>query len=263
LCGGDDALRAACAAALKDLGEVKTDGGNADLLLFVLSEPFDQGVRAFAQIRKERPRVPVIILGSGLSADYAVELVVFGAVDYLSLPLSGAALRRKVERFFTGWNQPAFDVAVLASLRGPEGDPDRSHPDQTPNRRRCFRAFVPRSMAASVLIPISGGEAAMNVVELSVATETSLGGMRLNLQGPEVARLPLASWGIGTELAVRFKLTQEPGPMPGHIRIIRLVFQNGSAGAMVWIGVQYRLQDPRHEEKFHRFWMECQRQPVV
>ena len=97
-----------------------------------------------------------------------------------------------------------------------------------------------------------GGDLHLLAEDLSVAIDDEPGGMRLRAELGQAGRLPAA----GAEVVANFHLPGETTPLPGHIRLMR----TGAGINHVWLGVKYRLNSQRDEEKVQRLWVRYQRQ---
>lgn len=262
--GADGALRQQCAHALGGLGRVyapeDADRPHRPDLVLMCFAPGDLAgaVQRFAQQLAAQPATPVLLLGQDVPVDLAVELLRLGATDFLALPLQALPLRRKVERTLLGRAQPAFDWPELAPLRVAEEEQIKAA-DQKPlaqNRRRCFRALIPSDMTLQVSLPQRGEDLRLIAEELSVPMDGHRGGLRLRTEGVALARLPA----MGSEVQARFHLEDDPRPLPGQLRLVRLTTTMGRSGPVVWLGAQYQLTQPKDEDQIQRFWVKCQRQ---
>ena len=81
--------------ALKKLSTEKFDGVFLDVKM-----PGMNGIEVLQQIRKEDPKIPVIILTSSSSREAAIESIAKGASAYILKPFEWEELKGSIERVF-------------------------------------------------------------------------------------------------------------------------------------------------------------------
>ena len=72
-------------------------GGDYDVILLDVKMPEMNGIEALAKIKKENPKIEVIILTGHASVDAAIEIMKLGGYDYLLKPCAIDELVGKVE----------------------------------------------------------------------------------------------------------------------------------------------------------------------
>lgn len=257
LVGADRTLAIVCQRALAHLGEVVTvpptlDVHDTSVVVLVITPASDDSVRALARIRASSPRVRLIVLSTGVSADVAVELVKCGAEDYLELPCDPNALARKVERALTGSSRPTLDAPLVSAFS--------TGGTAFGNRRRTFRARVPANYSARVHVSVAGRIEILDLVDISLAADDQLGGMAWRADARVAAGLPLDSWSRGTTLAANIELPGHAVLIPADVILVRMTLGlSGPAATPIAIGVQYALCNAEEDRVIRTFWMECQR----
>ncbi|MDW8281982.1 MAG: hypothetical protein RMK29_09735 [Myxococcales bacterium] len=234
---------------------------SVDLVLWALGVPPCADLEPLARWRARYARVPILLMGHGLSADEAVELVQCGVRDFLSLPPDWTALGRKVRRILLGRPQPAFDTPLLSLwMAAPQATAGWREPEpEMPNRRHCFRARLPCSQRTVVQMHFATETVEGLLADLSVETEGHWGGMLLIVDGTRRALLPPADQLVrGLQFCMTTLLPEHRAPLELQARLIR-VASPPSTCAPVRLGVQYGPPPPAVHEAIRRFWLMCQR----
>lgn len=262
--GGSPDLRKSCRSALRDMAVVREvdldpDTGEPigdhtmELLLFRLSPPLEPMVRRLALFRKYRPETQVIVLGSEIPIDLAVELVKCGVEDYLSVPIEHWGLHRKVLRALGEHRGPAFGWALLSHFNYLSSEPFSD------NRRHCFRVPIDVKSPVTVAVAEEGVShpSKLDVINLSIATDGWPGGMLLRAHGPVAPKLPFDVWEMGAEIELTVDLRDGQRP----IGILGQMVPGKRPGpeGQVDFAVQYWTRHPADEGRIRRYWAEVQR----
>lgn len=262
--GGAADLRKSCRSALRDVAVVREvdldpDTGELigdfaiELLLFRLAPPLEPMVRRLALFRKNSPTTQVIVLGSEIPIDLAVELVKCGVDDYLSVPIEHWGLHRKILRALGEHRGPAFGWALLSHFNFLSSEP------YSENRRHCFRASIDITNPVSVAVVDDdiGRPSQLEAINLSIATDGWPGGMLLRAHGPVASQLPFGVWEMGAEIELNVDLRDGGRP----IVVVGQMVPGTRPGpeGRIDFAVQYWTRLPADEGRIRRYWAEAQR----
>ena len=262
LVGGSPTVFGVCREAMASIGDgvlvVETLSSEAlkglDMVLLVLEPPHVESVRRFGTMREAAPDLPVLLLANGLDVNHAVELVKFGAVDLLELPASKRTLARKIERALRGTKLLTIESPVLSPLIA------APRPLERGNLRSSFRALVPERLEVSVVLLGSTAATRGKVLNLSVRSDDSPGGMCLNLPAPPPPELSagVPASGIDVQLMIEAfgRIVMASG------RVLRCEVHGGPP-AVVQLGLTFAVKNRDDEALLQRVWVESQRQEAT
>jgi CheY-like chemotaxis protein len=253
--GFDRELFDCCARELASIGTLETvqsDSdprfalGRFDALLVALTAPLSDSVDHFSQLRRAHPLIPIVLLAEGVDANLATELLKCGAEDFLLLPPSPEALRRKLQRALGDASGPAFDVPELAAFRPRDFDE---------NQRHCYRVCVLPEFPVAGRFP-GPVDRALEVKDLSIETDKGPGGMQLAADRSTARRLPFDQWNRRREIDITVQLPSG-APITARARLIPGL-RNAPDGS-IRFAVEYWVSRPVDNERFRRYWVEAQR----
>jgi len=262
LVGGSPTVFGVCREAIASIGEgvlvveplSSEVPSGLDMVLLVLEPPHVESVRRFGTMRETAPDLPVLLLANGLDVNHAVELVKFGAVDLLELPASKRTLARKIERVLRGTKLLTIESPVLSPLIPAPRPLDRG------NLRASFRALVPERLEVSVVLLGSTAATRGKVLNLSVRSDDSPGGMCLNLPAPPPPELSagVPASGIDVQLMIEAfgRIVMASG------RVLRCEVHGGPP-AVVQLGLTFTVKNRDDEALIQRVWVESQRQEAT
>lgn len=263
LAGAGPELAAACRSALRDIAsvreiEIDAETGQSsieerlELILFRLMPPFDPAVRLLARCRAAQPGVPVILIGSNVPPDLAVELIKCGIADFISLPIEHVGLHRKVLRAFGEHHGPAFTWSMLSYFQ----NMDRAWSGR--NRRHCFRVLTDLERPVKAHVVVDDVAYELSVLNLSIATEGWPGGLLLDASSEIADEIELDSMQNSGELSLSLVLPDDEG---GAIELIGQPVAGLRPGpeGNVSFALQYWTKRPNEEPRIRRFWADAQR----
>jgi CheY-like chemotaxis protein len=244
-----------CARELESIGSLEAIQGDSDprfalghfdALLVVLAAPLSDSVDNFARLRRAHPLLPIVLLAEGVDANLATELLKCGAEDFLQLPPSPEALRRKLQRALGDVIGPAFDVPELAAFRPRDFDE---------NQRHCYRVSVLPEFPVAGRFP-GPVDRALEVKDLSIETDKGPGGMQVAADRTTARRLPFDQWNRRREIDISVQLPSG-APITTRARLIPGL-RNAPDGS-IRFAVEYWVSRPADKERFRRYWVEAQR----
>lgn len=251
-----------CQVALRDLATVRqvtlnsatgtaTGPQDVDVLLFTLRQPIAMSVMLFARCRTANTRKPIIVLGEGVHADLAVELVKNGADDFISLPPDRIGLRRKVQRAMGVHQGPGFEWSILKPFRRPNIPPGGK------NRRHCYRVMSLPDRPVIVTVSLPEGTFLLDVINLSIATDGWPGGLLLSSAAAVTRSLPFEAWETGEDLVFTMDLPDEGPPISLKGQMVAGL-RSGPAGSTQF-AIQYWAIRSADEIRIRRYWADAQR----
>jgi CheY-like chemotaxis protein len=260
--GSGPELTAACRSSLRDIAtihEVSLDvetgrlieTPSLDLLLYRLMPPFDPALRLLARCRSAAPELPLVIIGSSVPPDLAVELIKSGIEDFISLPIEHVGLHRKVLRALGEYDGPAFSWSMLQHLYR------REKAWTGRNRRHCYRVEITPERSAKARVCVDDVAFELEVLNLSIATEGWPGGILLNADAEIAEELPLDQWKEGGELELMLSLSDDEQPLELIGQTVAGIRTAPSGD--VALALQYWTRRPNDEPRIRRFWAEAQR----
>jgi len=171
---------------------------NHSFLIFCMQNPKPEDTQTLKKCLEFNSELSVLVLAANLTANQAVELIQFGAVDFLELPTESTEIRLKVERHLLGRRGPIFVDELFIPFEPSGGR--LPQPYMGSNRRICYRASVPLNSGARVQVSGEGQSSFFEILELSVVTDARPGGLLLRpaLRAPSSE----TSDGVGTDIDV-------------------------------------------------------------
>lgn len=251
-----------CQLALRELAVVQqvslnpatgasTDLQDIDVLLFSLKRPHVMSVMLFTRCRAANTRKPIIVLGEGVNADLAVELVKNGADDFISYPPDRNGLRHKVQRALGMYQGPGFEWAILRPFK-------RTHaPPGGKNRRHCYRATCIPHRPITISVTLAEDTFYIDVINISIATDGWPGGLLLSSDASTTRNLPFESWETGAEIVFTMDLPDEAPPINIKGQMV-IGLRPGPAGSTRF-AVMYWTTRPEDEVRIRRYWADAQR----
>ena len=227
---------------------------DGDLLVAELDRTDPDHLSALARCRRNNPDLPLLLLSRNVDADLTAELLKLLGDDLLSLPLlRSQELRLKAERLLLGKEGPALLRPCLHALfaGGESGGPER---------RRVFRAQVPKDFLATVYVRGGARPITARLVDLAVASGKWPGAIRIALPRKTAQAIVherlLPSWGRGARLQLVLRLQGLDQDVYLRGRILRLPRPKHPNSFPVV--VRYHASDPQDEERMVLFWTNCQ-----
>jgi len=204
--------------------------------------------------RAANPDAPLLMLGRGVSANLAVELVRLLGDDILCLPSPDPdTLFRKVERLLIGSWQPVLEAAYLQALK----------PVKVPSgheRRRVIRADVPEVWRTWAVVENLSGRPCVRVGDLSAPQADAPGGLML-LADKRIAKAlvkELHGFGRGAKISLSLALYGDDSAIPLTATVARI--PNPREGGVYPLGVTVQFDVEKDLTRFARFWTACRLQ---
>lgn len=253
-----------CHAALREMATLRqitlnpttavaSGASDVQALIFYLAQPVATSVLLFARCREANPRKPIIVLGSNVSSDFAVELVKCGADDFISLPIDKLGLRQKLLRCFGLHQGPAFEWTLLKPFMR------KSVPPGGKNRRHCYRVQSTPARPITATVEWTGRKFILDIMNLSIATDGWPGGLLLSADSTTARDLPFDEWDSGEELELTMDIPDDAPPIRVKGQMVRGL-RTGPEGH-VRFAVQYWTVKPAEEARIRRYWAAAQRPP--
>ncbi len=260
---GDPKALGVCVRSLEGLGEVTDwlsvlegpEELDADLLVFDLGPAAPggaeraQSILRYAQFRKARPGLPILLLAPGVTTELAVELIKLGAQDLLASDTGdGQILRRKVERLLGGPRSPVFSDPIFAPF-----EPAQQTAEE---RRRAFRAPVPEAIAARIHLRLRPREIEASLLDISLETDGFPGAILVRFPSDSVDHEVFRREELVASSAASISLPD--GYDPVDVSVLPVRVRQAPNGRTVDVAFQYRPLDPDDSARLARFWMQCQ-----
>jgi response regulator RpfG family c-di-GMP phosphodiesterase len=112
------AFQCTCVTAQADVRRVLSQQAMDAAVLDLSTLPFPEAVSLARWLRQEHRDLPLVVVTSSASAQFAAEVTGFGAIDYLRIPMSGEELCHAVERALQWRREVADDEATLERQAG-------------------------------------------------------------------------------------------------------------------------------------------------
>lgn len=232
-----------------------------DLLLAVLTEPWETSVSNLGRYRESLPGIPVIVLADHIGVDDAVELVKCTVTDLLSKPTAGDVLWKKIERALSGHTEPVLDSPLVTLLTSRDTGRARG-PDE--NRRASYRAAFSAHYRPFVHIVRTDAYIPMLLEDLSLSTDRKPGGLQLSGDTVTERRLASVPFAIGDSHRARIEFPGETRLVVVQLDVRRVIrFPSFAGGYILQVGCVYSLLDSSDARVVQRYWIEAQRRNIA